>query len=145
MDGSGSCTFGKVIGDVLSSSVSPVRDSFSLATPPISPACNSGTGWMVFPNRAPDVGQPFGAAGARVYQVGVVSYNPGDHLEVGHAARERIGDGLEDVDGNRLGVFLRALDFFPVQCSFPGQMFIRFGEVFQREVEDQFAADVVEA
>ena len=53
MDGSASFTGGKATGEALSASVSPVRVSFSLATAPISPACNSVTGRKVLPKGTP--------------------------------------------------------------------------------------------
>ena len=65
-------TGGYAISDALSASVSPVSVSFSLATPPISPACSSVTGVDAFAQQRADVRQPLRGAGARVDQVGVV-------------------------------------------------------------------------
>ena len=56
-------------------------------------------------------------AGAGVDQVRVVLDDSGDDLEIRHAAGERIGDGLEDEDGDRLGILDGAFDFLAVQRS----------------------------
>ncbi len=120
------------MSEAFSASVSPVRVSFSFATPPISPACSSVTGVNGLAEQRADVRQTFGSAGARVHQVRVVLEHAGDHFEIRDASRERIGDGFENERGNRLGILHRALDFLAVERALPGSALGRAGEILDR-------------
>ena len=83
--------------EALSASVSPVSVSCSFATAPISPACNSVTGWMVLPSKRADVREALVAPPMRALtQMRVVFQDAGDHLEISHAAGEGIGDGFKN-------------------------------------------------
>ena len=70
-----------MISKPFSARVSPVSVSLSLATAPISPACNSVTGCMVLPMGLLDVRQALGGTLVDVLQVGVVLNDAGIDAE----------------------------------------------------------------
>ena len=88
----------------MSPRVSPVKVSLNFATAPMSPACSSVTGTAVLPCMDRNMREFFGRAAGEVLQRSVVLQHAGKYLEEGDASGERIADGLEDIQRNRLGV-----------------------------------------
>ena len=97
------------MGADLSPSVSPVSVSFSLATAPMSPACSSVTGTAVFPCMIEMCASFSCELRLKFMQRRVVLQHAGENFEVGNAAGEGIGHGLEHIERNRLGVGLMPL------------------------------------
>ena len=89
--------------------------------------------------------QPLGSAGADVNQVGVILDDARHHLEIGHAARKRIGYGFEHEGRDRFGILEMPLDLFPVQNAFPGTLIGGRWKIIQDEIQQQIGPDVVQA
>jgi hypothetical protein len=125
-------------------SVSPVSVSFSLATAPISPAWISVTGWRVFP-----CGLPMWASRSvprgDVEQVGVVFHRAGDHFEIGDAAGERVGRGLENESrgGPAAGDLLRG--FLAAGRGTMPSRSVGAGRFSTMKLSIRSAADIVQA
>ena len=131
--------------DGLSHRVSPVTVSFSFATAPMSPALRSVTGSMVLPFETADMRQAFGGAAAGVDEIGVVMNDARDHLEVGDAAGERIGDGLEDECRSGAVVLDGALNFTAaVHGSRDGLVLGGSRKILDDEIHQQIRTDVVQ-
>ena len=99
----------------------------------------------VLPNSVPMCDSRSADAGARVHQVGVVLHHAGDHFEIRHAPRKRIGDGFEDERGNAArnpspGARLRA----PLSVPFHGPRSAGAGKYSSTKFRIRSLADVVQ-
>ena len=86
---------------------------------------------------------------AEVLQGGIIFQNSGENFEVGDASGEGVGNRLEDVEGNGLGVGLVALGSVAVttgdRLSLHPLVFGGGGGVVDDEVHDAIGADIAQA
>ena len=94
-DGSGKSSGGRITGCSRDDSVSPVSVAVSLATAPISPACELADRLLVLAVEQQELADPLVLVAVGVPGVGLAVERAAQDPEVGQAADERVGGGLE--------------------------------------------------